>query len=187
MGGTRKDRIFLPDRPFELNFVMRPAAGVAGKLIDEQGRPLAGYSVALTGVDPSAVLERDVFGSSRSAGAILPGRHPDDLPISIRGSQGGSPSLPGMIPGPAPCLRFEQPDKGDVRAWFGNREIRLREFVLRVAGPGVHGRNCDADRRKRGRAQPHRREPLGCPGAERYAAGREVRRADTCGTQLSHA
>src|SRR5262249_11376972 len=38
------------------------------------------------------------------------------------------------------ALRFERPDGGELRAWFGDREIRLRDFVLRVAGPGVHGR-----------------------------------------------
>ncbi len=38
------------------------------------------------------------------------------------------------------ALRFEPPDRGDLRAWFGDREIRLQELVLCVAGPGVHGR-----------------------------------------------
>src|SRR5262249_52300837 len=44
--GGRKDRLFLPDHPLELNFVMRPAGRVAGRLVDEQGKPLAGYAVA---------------------------------------------------------------------------------------------------------------------------------------------
>jgi hypothetical protein len=38
------------------------------------------------------------------------------------------------------ALRFERPNEGDMRAWFGDREIRLRELVVRVAGPGVHGK-----------------------------------------------
>ena len=38
------------------------------------------------------------------------------------------------------ALRFEKPDTADFRAWFGNRQIRIQEFVLRVVGPAVHGR-----------------------------------------------
>ena len=39
-----------------------------------------------------------------------------------------------------PDLWKSRPEKGDMRAWFGDREIRLQELVIRVAGPGVHGR-----------------------------------------------
>src|SRR5262245_15403394 len=49
--GMAKDRLFLPDKAIELNFVMRPAARASGKLVDEQGHPLAKYSVSLTGAD----------------------------------------------------------------------------------------------------------------------------------------
>ncbi|MCA1694258.1 MAG: carboxypeptidase-like regulatory domain-containing protein, partial [Actinobacteria bacterium] len=46
---AKKDRVFLPGKPLEINFVMRPAGRVSGKLVDEQGKPLPGYSVSLTG------------------------------------------------------------------------------------------------------------------------------------------
>jgi hypothetical protein len=38
------------------------------------------------------------------------------------------------------ALRFERPQNANMRAWFGNRELRLEELVIRIAGPGVHGR-----------------------------------------------
>jgi hypothetical protein len=37
-------------------------------------------------------------------------------------------------------LRFERPQAGDLQVWFGDRQIQLQEFVLRVVGPGIHGR-----------------------------------------------
>src|SRR5262245_18451031 len=60
----RKDRLFVPDRPLEVNLVMRPAARVAGKLVDEQGQPLVGYSVSLIGANLYPATS--VMGSVRS-------------------------------------------------------------------------------------------------------------------------
>ena len=128
----------MPDRPLELNFVMRPAGRVAGKLIDEHGKPLAGYSVALTGAElpPS---------SSAMAWAHVDGRGRfslEDIPTAYRFQfevRKADPKPPWDDSWASANLRFERPDGGDLRAWFGDREIRIQEFILRVAGPGVHG------------------------------------------------
>ncbi len=44
----REDQVCLPNKPRELDFVMLPAAKVAGTLVDEKEQPLTDYSVALT-------------------------------------------------------------------------------------------------------------------------------------------
>jgi hypothetical protein len=135
-----KDRLFLPDRPVELNFSMRPAARVAGRLVDEQARPLAKYSVALTGAElppSSSVLcsaradEQGKFAFENIPTTFL-------FQFEVRKSD---PKPPWDDTWASAALRFERPDDGDLRAWFGKREIRLQEFVLRVAGPGFHGRD----------------------------------------------
>jgi hypothetical protein len=137
--GNRTGRVFLPDRPLELNFVMRPAGRVAGKVTDEQGHPLVGYSVALTGVDrpPSS-------GVMCWAQVDEHGRFSlDDIPTTYRFQfeiRKSNPMPPWDDSWASAALRFERPDEGDMRAWFGDREIRLRELGVRVAGPGVHGK-----------------------------------------------
>jgi len=137
--GTRKDRVFVPDQPLELDFVMQPAGRVAGKLIDEQGKPLVGYSVALTGADrpPSSSVVCWAQADERGRFSL------EDIPTIFRFQfeiRKADPKPPWDDSWASAALRFEKPDGGDLRAWFGNREIRLPELVLRVAGPGVHGR-----------------------------------------------
>ena len=137
--GSRKDRVFLPDRPLELNFVMRPAGRVAGRLVDEQGQPLVRYSVALSGGDlpPSSSVMCWAETDKRGRFSLK------DIPTTFRFQfevRKADPKPPWDDSWASAGLRFEKPDMGDFRAWFGNREIRVREFVLRVLGPGVHGR-----------------------------------------------
>jgi hypothetical protein len=138
--GNRKARVFLPDRPVELNFVMRPAARVGGKLIDERGQPLVGYSVALNGPDlpPSSSVMCAVQTDERGPLSL------ENIPTSYRFQfevRQANPKPPWDDSWASAALRFDQPDKDDLRAWFGNREIRLEELVIRVVGPGVHGRS----------------------------------------------
>ena len=58
------DEIILPGQPRKVDFVLLPAARLAGTLIDESGKPLVGYGVSLTGKDlpPSA----SVIGSTKT-------------------------------------------------------------------------------------------------------------------------
>jgi hypothetical protein len=136
----RTDRVFLPDRPLEVNFVMRPAGRVAGWLVDEQGQPLIRYSVALSEADipPSSNVMCSTETDKQGRFSL------EDIPTTFRFQfevRKADPKPPWDDSWASAPLRFEKPDTGDVRAWFGNREIRLQEFVLRVAGPGVHGRS----------------------------------------------
>jgi hypothetical protein len=138
--GVRADRLFLPGRSMEINFSMRPAARVSGKLVDEQGRPLAGYSVALNGSDlpPSSSVVCSAYADEQGRFSL------EDIPTNFLYQfevRMADPKPPWDDSWASAALRFERPERGDLRAWFGNREIRLQEFVLRVVGPGVHGRN----------------------------------------------
>jgi hypothetical protein len=135
--GVSKDRLFLPDHPIELNFVMRLAARVAGKLVDEQGQPLAGYGVGLSGADtpPSSGAVRGCVADAQGRFAM------EDIPTTFRYQfvvRKSDPKPPWDDSWASAALKFDQPGEDDLRAWFGDREIRLREFVLRVAGPGMH-------------------------------------------------
>jgi hypothetical protein len=137
--GVSKDRLFLTNRSIELNFVMRPAARVSGKVVDERGNPLAKYSVSLSGADlpPSSSVVRSVDADEQGRFTL------EDIPTTFRYQfevRKADPKPPWDDSWASAALRFERPEEGDLRAWFGKREIRLREFVLRVTGPGVHGR-----------------------------------------------
>jgi hypothetical protein len=137
--GVGKDRLFLPDRPIEINFVMRPAARVSGKLVDEQGRPLTKYSVALNGADlpPGHSVMCSEYADDQGRFML------EDVPTTFRYQfvvRKTDPKPPWDDTWASAALRFEKPEQGDLRAWFDKREIRVREFILRVAGPGVHGR-----------------------------------------------
>ena len=135
---AKKDRVFLPGKPLEINFVMRPAGRVSGKLVDEQGKPLPGYSVSLTGA--ALAPASSVWASCK---ADEQGRFTlEDIPTTYRFQfevRMAQVKPPWDDSWASAALRFEKPD-GDLRAWFGDREIRVQEFVLRVVGPGVHGR-----------------------------------------------
>ena len=137
--GGSKDRLFLPGHPLEISFKMRLTGRVSGKLVNEQGQALAGYSVGLGGLDNPPSM-----GAVRPAEADAQGRFSlEDIPTTFRyqfGVRKSDPKPPWDDSWNSAALRFERPEKGDMRAWFGDREIRLKELVIRVAGPGVHGR-----------------------------------------------
>lgn len=59
-----REAIVLPGKPRSIDFVMLPAVKLAGKIIDENGKPLAGYGISLKGDDmpPSS----SVAGSSKT-------------------------------------------------------------------------------------------------------------------------
>jgi len=45
--GGDPDRVVLPDQPYRLDFVMRPAARIVGHLVDERGTTIEGVSLSL--------------------------------------------------------------------------------------------------------------------------------------------
>ena len=137
-----KNPIILPGKPVELNFVMLPAARVIGKLVNENGQPLAKYSVALNG--PDTPPGHSVLCSTH---ADDQGRFTlDNIPTTFRFQfviRKNDPKPPWNDSWASAALRFDSPSRA-TRASFGDREIRLQELVLRVVGPGVHNHTATA-------------------------------------------
>jgi protocatechuate 3,4-dioxygenase beta subunit len=130
-------RLFLPHQPLELNFVMRPSVWVAGQLVDEQGHPLVGYSVWLTGPElpPSSSVLCDAT-TDEQGGFLL-----EEIPTIFRfqfGVRKAHPKTPWDDSWASAALTFERSEKAELAAHFGNRTLRLEHFRLRVAGPGIH-------------------------------------------------
>jgi beta-lactamase regulating signal transducer with metallopeptidase domain len=139
LGKTAKDQVFLPGKPKQIDFVMVPAAKVAGTLIDKDERPLAGWSVALTGdaLPPSS----NVVGSATTnekgefvLADVPPGFHWKFLiePAERR------PPWNAWACGP---FVFEAGDGySNLRARYGNTRISARRFELQILGEGINWR-----------------------------------------------
>jgi hypothetical protein len=137
--GKSRNNVFLPGQPREINFEMRPAGRVAGRLIDEHGKPLVGYGVGLDGPDTPPGT-----GAVHGAATDEQGRFTlEDVPTIYRYQfvvREADPKPPWNDSWASAALRFGRPAAGDLHAWFGDREIRIDAFTLCVAGPGLHGR-----------------------------------------------
>jgi hypothetical protein len=137
--GGGDERLVLPDRPIELDFVMLPAARVAGQVVDEHDRPLPGYSVSLDGADlpPSSSVVAYTVADDQGRFVL------DDLPTTFRYQlvvRKANPKPPWDDSWASAALRFEPPGSADLHAMFGDRAIRVERLTLRVAGPGRHDR-----------------------------------------------
>ncbi|HET6881036.1 MAG TPA: carboxypeptidase-like regulatory domain-containing protein [Pirellulales bacterium] len=134
-----EDHVFLPNQPLEINFVMRPAAKAAGRLVDEQGQPLVGYSVSLDGPDlyPATSVASDARTDEEGRFVL------ENIPTTFRYQftvRKAKPKPPWNDSWASAALRFDRTETEDLRAWLGDREIRVDELVLRVVGEGVHGK-----------------------------------------------
>ena len=137
--GAQNHRVFLPDQPLEIHFVNAP-----GRTGRRQADRRAGSSPGriLRGAHrrespPSSSVANSTQADEQGRFAL------EDIPTTYRLQfevRKKDPKPPWDDSWASAGLRFERPDRGDLRAWFGDREIRLQEFLLRVAGPGVHGR-----------------------------------------------
>ncbi|HVX14989.1 MAG TPA: M56 family metallopeptidase [Pirellulales bacterium] len=128
-----EDRVFLPERPLEIDFVMQPAARAAGRLVDEQGRPLAGSTVSLKGPElpPGMNVMSDAQTDEQGRFTL------DGIPTTFRYQfVVWNKSAPKQAWASA-ALKFIPAEQGDLHARFGDREIRIEELAMRVAGNGA--------------------------------------------------
>lgn len=137
--GVGENRVVLPGRPLELNFLMRQAASVVGRLVDEGGQPLVGYSVSLQGPDrpPASSVVSDARTDEQGRFLL------EDVPTAFRYQfvvRKAKPRPPWNDSWASAALRFDQREKEGLHAWFGAREIRLAELVMRLSGEGIHGK-----------------------------------------------
>lgn len=136
---VEQDRVFLPEKPLEIDFVMRPAGKVAGRLVDEEGKAVAGYSVSLQGPDlpPASSVVSDARTDDQGEFVL------EDVPASFRYQivvRKSNPKPPWDDSWAGAAIRFGHSEQDDLKAWFGERELRAQRLVIRLEGPGVHGR-----------------------------------------------
>jgi hypothetical protein len=106
-------------------------------LIDEQGHPLAGYGVWLTGPElpPSSSVLCDITSDEHGAFRL------EEIPTTFRfqfGVRKPHPKPPWDDSWASAALTFERSDKAELAAHFGNHPIRLEHLRLCVTGPGIH-------------------------------------------------
>jgi len=63
--------VVLPHKPYELNFVMRPAARIEGELVDEQGTPMPRLGLWLGGDGLYLSNRADIYGRSDRNGKFI--------------------------------------------------------------------------------------------------------------------
>ncbi|MES1213202.1 MAG: carboxypeptidase-like regulatory domain-containing protein [Singulisphaera sp.] len=140
--GKPAESVFVPGVAKEINFVMVPAVKASGRLVDAEGKPLAGYSVWLTGeVLPPAqnVIESDVTDAAGRFDLA-------DLPLGLEFQflvRPPHPEPPWNAWASLP-MTFAAPGKGELHATLNQGESKLevtaQKFELQVLGEGVDWR-----------------------------------------------
>lgn len=132
------DDIILPGQPRKLDFVLLPAARLAGTVIDESDKSLVGYSVSLTGKDlpPSA----SVIGSTKTdeKGHFELTEIPTTFKYQILVEPAKqAPPWNAWASGPYE-FHFSQEDEFFVK--FKDHEVAANRFEIKLMGPGINWR-----------------------------------------------
>lgn len=142
-GGRTVDELFLPNRPRQVDFQMMPSTEFHGRIVDEQGNPLEGLRVALTG--PELPPSSSVAASTHTDKG---GRFKfSDLPTGYRFQLLVEPAT-----GKSPWLAWASPFLEFLPAEPGTNRFRMAgsvepatvvaaEFELRIRGTGVNWRD----------------------------------------------
>ncbi|HVU90282.1 MAG TPA: carboxypeptidase-like regulatory domain-containing protein [Pirellulales bacterium] len=140
--GKPAERVFLPGVRKEINFVMVPAARASGRLVDAEGKPLAGYSVSLTGKElPPAqnVIEHDTTDDQgRFELSDLPGEFA--FQFLVEPAERGPPwrawaSMPMTFADPG-----QRALSVAVKSAAGKMQVAGQEFELQIVGEGINWR-----------------------------------------------
>lgn len=140
------DQVCLPDKPRKLDFIMLPAAKVAGTLVDEKDQPLADYSVALAGKElpPGSEVLAQVVTDSKGRFVIK------DIPTSIGYQfEVRKPRAQLMPPWEdswaSGVISFLEPGENDFATSIKSEAINIPKFIaksfrLKIVGPGIGGK-----------------------------------------------
>ncbi len=133
-----KDEIILPGQPRKVDFVLLPAARLAGTLIDESDKPLVGYGVSLTGKDlpPSA----SVIGSTKTddKGHFELTEIPTTFKYQILIEPAKlEPPWNAWASGPYE-FHFSQGDEFFIKQ--KDHEVAANRFEIKLMGPGINWR-----------------------------------------------
>jgi hypothetical protein len=138
-GKKDKDAVFLPGEPKEINFVMLPAAKASGTLVDEDGKPLTGYRMSLTGDELPPSSSALASGGKTDENGRFEFR---DIPTGYRFQILIEPpkAEPPWLAWASVPLEFRDPAKGDLAAMHRRGELIANRFEIQLAGPGVNWR-----------------------------------------------
>jgi hypothetical protein len=149
------DQVCLPDKPRELDFVMLPAARVAGTLVDKNDQPLKDYSVSLKGdkLPPGSEVLAQVITDDKGRFAIteIPTTIPYQFLIRKPRSQLQPPWNDSWSSGP---ITFSDPGENDLATKVrpeagGTKELAVKKLRIKIIGEGVHGKKAVADAAER--------------------------------------
>jgi len=137
--GVTKEHVFLPGQPLTIDFALLPAARVRGTLVDEQDRPLAEYSVALTGKElpPSSSVLRSTKTDERGRFEL------SEIPTSFAFQfdiREPNPKPPWDDSWASPPLFFERSEGMGFAVHNSQEQIAVEQFRLKIVGTGVHGK-----------------------------------------------
>ncbi|MEZ6089206.1 MAG: carboxypeptidase-like regulatory domain-containing protein [Pirellulaceae bacterium] len=141
---VRQSQVVLPERPRKIDFIMLPAAKASGVLIDADDKPLADYSVSLTGdqLPPgsSVISQVRTDKDGRFEMTRIPTNAPYQFVIRKPRDQLKPPWHDSWASEP---MNFLDPQDADLavsiqtdRVKIG--QLRVKEFRIRIDGPGVH-------------------------------------------------
>ena len=134
-GKKTKDDVILPGQTRRLDFVMLPAARLAGTLIDQDNRPLAGYGVSLTGEElpPSSSVIASVKTDDKGRFSISEIPTMFAFQILVEPAK-REPPWNAWASGPFHFAAGE----ADLSVRQGDTEIVAERFELQVLGAGVN-------------------------------------------------
>lgn len=136
--GQPAERVFLPGVAKEINFVLAPAGRVAGRLIGADAKPLANYSVCLTGKElpPSSSVLAQVRTDAEGRFAIenIPTMYAFQFLIE-------PPSrVQPWVAWASGLLHFDNPGQGELSAFTVNgaakSQFLANKFELLLVGEG---------------------------------------------------
>jgi beta-lactamase regulating signal transducer with metallopeptidase domain len=139
--GVEPNQIVLPNRPREVDFVMLPAAHVAGTLVGEDDQPLKDYSVMLTGdtLPPGSEVIAQVKTDEKGRFEIK--EIPTTVPFQFEIRKPTAELMPPWEDTWAsrPYL-FRDPGDNDM-SWSvpENRGASVKSLRIRIQGSGVEG------------------------------------------------
>ena len=149
--GVEPNQIVLPNRPREVDFVMLPAAHVAGTLVGEDDRPLKDYSVMLTGdtLPPGSEVIAQVKTDEKGRFEIK--EIPTTVPFQFEIRKPTAELMPPWEDTWAsrPYL-FRDPGDNDM-SWSvpENRGASVKSLRIRVQGSGVEGKKAISQAKSR--------------------------------------
>lgn len=137
-GKLTLEDVILPDKPRQIDFILLPAAHLAGTLIDEQGKPLAGYRLSLKGDDlpPSSSVVASTKSDEKGKFKMA------EIPTGFKYQILVEPpkAEPPWNAWASGAFDFRVSSGDDIFVQEPDREIAANIFELQIKGEGINWR-----------------------------------------------